>query len=117
MKKDGAYRFNLQFPADTKERIRVGELLEKLGKRKSNLVVAAINDYLDRHPQWETAEVQIKIEQQSTLSRKQLEEIVREMVEEKLDSLSVNHEKPEISQIEEIDQDISEMVENLDLFL
>ena len=42
---------------------------------------------------------------------------MREMVEEKLDSLSVNHEKPEISQIEEIDQDISEMVENLDLFL
>lgn len=117
MKKDGAYRFNLQFPADTKERIRVGELLEKLGKRKSILVIAAINDYLDRYPQWETAEVRIKIEQQSTLNRQQLENIVREMVEERLGSLSAIHEKPEVSQIEEIDQDISEMVDNLDLFL
>lgn len=95
----------------------MGELLEKLGKRKSNLVVAAINDYLDQHPQWETTEVRIKIEQQSTLSRKQLEEIVREMVEEKLDSLSANPEKPELSQRDDIDQDISEMVDNLDLFL
>lgn len=117
MKKDGAYRFNLQFPADTKERIRVGELLEKLGKRKSNLVVAAVDEYLGLHPQWETTEVRIKIEQQSTLSRKQLEEIVREMVEERLDSLSANPEKPELSQRDDMDQDISEMVDNLDLFL
>ena len=32
MKRDGVYRFNLQFPADTQEHIRVGEVLERLGK-------------------------------------------------------------------------------------
>ena len=29
MKRDGVYRFNLQFPADTQEHIRVGEVLER----------------------------------------------------------------------------------------
>ena len=72
MKRDGVYRFNLQFPADTQEHIRVGEVLERLGKRKSSLVVAALGEYLDRHPQWETPEVRIKIEQQSAMWRKSL---------------------------------------------
>ena len=31
MKKDGKYRFTLQFGADSEDQIRVGELLEKLG--------------------------------------------------------------------------------------
>ena len=44
--------------------------------------MAALGEYLDRHPQWETPEVRIKIEQQSTLSRDKLAEIVRQMVEE-----------------------------------
>ena len=77
MKRDGVYRFNLQFPADTQEHIRVGEVLERLGKRKSSLIVAALGEYLDRHPQWETPEVRIKIEQQSALTREKLEELVR----------------------------------------
>ena len=42
MKKDGKYRFTLQFPAVTEEQIAVGELLESLGNRKSALVVAAV---------------------------------------------------------------------------
>lgn len=44
MKRDGVYRFNLQFPADTQEHIRVGEVLERLGKRKSSLVVVALGN-------------------------------------------------------------------------
>ena len=44
MKRDGVYRFNLQFPSDSEERIRVGEVLERLGKRKSHLVVAALGE-------------------------------------------------------------------------
>ena len=89
MKRDGVYRFNLQFPADTQEHIRVGEVLERLGKRKSHLVVAALGEYLDRHPQWETPEVRIKIEQQSALTREKLEELVRRLVEEMLENLEL----------------------------
>lgn len=116
MKRDGVYRFNLQFPADTQEHIRVGEVLERLGKRKSSLVVAALGEYLDRHPQWETPEVRIKIEQQSALTREKLEELVRRLVEEKLASLPVSSQEADLAVEEELDSDISQMLENLELF-
>lgn len=116
MKRDGVYRFNLQFPADTQEHIRVGEVLERLGKRKSSLVVAALGEYLDRHPQWETSEVRVKIEQQSAMSREKLEELVRELVEEKLASLPVSSQEADPAVEEELDSDISQMLENLELF-
>ena len=116
MKRDGVYRFNLQFPADTEERIRVGEVLERLGKRKSSLVVAALGEYLDRHPQWETPEVRVKIEQQSAMSREKLEELVRQLVEEKLASLLVASQEADPAVEEELDSDISQMLENLELF-
>ncbi len=48
MKKDGKYRFSLQFSADSEEQVRAGELLERLGNRKSAVVVAALNDYATR---------------------------------------------------------------------
>ena len=116
MKRDGVYRFNLQFPADTQEHIRVGEVLDRLGKRKSSLVVAALGEYLDRHPQWETPEVRIKIEQQSALTRDTLQELVRRLVEEKLASLPVSSQKADPAVEEELDSDISQMLENLELF-
>lgn len=116
MKRDGVYRFNLQFPADTQEHIRAGEVLERLGKRKSSLVVAALGEYLDRHPQWETPEVRIKIEQQSALTREKLEELVRRLVEEKLASLPVSSQEADPVVEEELDSDISQMLENLELF-
>ncbi|CDD29703.1 uncharacterized protein BN815_01231 [Firmicutes bacterium CAG:94] len=116
MKRDGVYRFNLQFPADTQEHIRVGEVLERLGKRKSSLVVAALAEYLDRNPQWETPEVRVKIEQQSAMSREKLEELVRRLVEEKLASLPVSSQEADPAVEEELDSDISQMLENLELF-
>lgn len=116
MKRDGVYRFNLQFPSDSEERIRVGEVLERLGKRKSHLVVAALGEYLDRHPKWETPEVRVKIEQQSAMSREKLEELVRKLVEEKLASLPVSSQEADPAVEEELDSDISQMLENLELF-
>ena len=116
MKRDGVYRFNLQFPADTQEHIRVGEVLERLGKRKSSLVVVALGEYLDRHPQWETPEVRVKIEQQSAMSREKLEELVQQLVEEKLASLPVSSQEADPAVEEELGSDISQMLENLELF-
>lgn len=51
MKKDGKYRFSLQFGAETEEQQSVGELLERLGNRKSAVVVAAVSDYILAHPE------------------------------------------------------------------
>ncbi len=49
MKKDGKYRFSLQFSGDTQEKRDVGELLEGMGNRKSALIVEVLSRYiLDR---------------------------------------------------------------------
>ena len=51
MKKDGRYRFTLQFAMDSEENVRAGELLERLGNKKSRVVVAALNALADDHPE------------------------------------------------------------------
>lgn len=50
MKKDGKYRFSLQFPDETSEQHEVGDLLDRLGNRKSAVVVAAVGEYMLSHP-------------------------------------------------------------------
>ena len=61
MKKDGKYRFSLQFSADSEEQVRAGELLERLGNRKSAVVFAALNDYLDSNPNLQDAHCKIEV--------------------------------------------------------
>lgn len=39
MKKDGKYRFSLQFGADSEEQVKAGELLERLGNKKVQLLL------------------------------------------------------------------------------
>lgn len=52
MKKNGKYRFTLQFGMDSEDEIRAGEILEKLGNKKSKILVAALNEYASNHPEW-----------------------------------------------------------------
>lgn len=78
---------------------------------------AALGEYLDRHPQWETTEVRIKIEQQSALTREKLEELVRRLIEEKMGSLPTTPEESVPSLQEDMGQELSMMLENLKLFL
>lgn len=51
MRKNGSYRFSLQFPAKTDDQIRVGELLEHMGNRKSAVIVVALTAFIDSHPE------------------------------------------------------------------
>lgn len=51
MKRDGKYRFSLQFGSETREQVQAGELLERLGNRKSAVVIAALNAYIAAHPE------------------------------------------------------------------
>jgi|GEM_PF-1625095 rRNA processing protein Gar1 len=56
------YRFTLQFKVMDKASARVGMLLDACGRyEKSSIVVSAVNEYLDRHPEVEkTYEKNIK---------------------------------------------------------
>lgn len=63
MKRDGKYRFSLQFGSETREQVQAGELLERLGNRKSAVVIAALNAYIAAHPELaEPAPVSVKID-------------------------------------------------------
>ena len=113
MKRDGKYRFTLQFPADTERRIRAGELLEQLGNRKSAVVVAALCEYADRHPELLTRPVRAKIQTEYAASRAALEELVRKLVNEQLAKGGAVAEQ---NNAYTLDDDIARMLGNLDVF-
>lgn len=119
MKKDGKYRFSLQFSADSEEQVRAGELLERLGNRKSAVVVAALNDYLDSNPNLQDAHCKIKVKLTPGYNRDGIEEIIRRIVEERL--AAVRRDEPQMDFSEEsktdtLEADIAQMLDNLDMF-
>ena len=61
MKKDGKYRYTLQFGSETDEEYRAGELLESLGNKKSAVIIAALNEYLASHPELQSPYCKIEV--------------------------------------------------------
>lgn len=133
MKKDGLYRYSLQFPDDSEKRIRAGELLEKLGNKKSAVIVAALNEYLDNHPEFETQGLRIRIEQENGISRDKLERLIRTLIQEQLQHTtepplnvqtveesglipSSEGERSKEEMPESLKEDIAQMLANLDMF-
>jgi len=84
VKSDGKYRFSLLWGSDTKEQIRAGELLEKLGNKKSKFLVAVLNEYIEAHPEVLNADCKFEISTAYNQSRTELRQAVQKMVEEML---------------------------------
>lgn len=124
MKKDGKYRFSLQFPDATEENRIVGELLERMGNRKSILIIDAVREYLLHHPELQEENCKIEISMTPAETSENLEQLVRQMVEEKIALYqTVNSTKyppvEKVSQTEtedSLEEDISQMLDNLDFF-
>ena len=87
MKRDGKYRFSLQFSDDTAEGRKAGELLESYGNRKSMIIVAALNEYIDAHPELKQKNCSIRVSVTSLASLDELEQMVRRVVEERINGL------------------------------
>ena len=87
MRKDGKYRFTLQFGADSEDQIRVGELLENRGNRKSTIIVSALTDYINAHPELQSGYSKIEVKVAPAFDRNQMERLIRSIVEEKLSEL------------------------------
>ena len=86
MKQDGMYRYCIQFRAHTESEIRAGELLEKLGRKKSAVIVAALLEYMDNHPEFtdgDQSHVTV-----NTMSLGALEAHISRLIEEKLRGLN-----------------------------
>ncbi len=129
MKRDGKYRFSLQFSDTTEENRVVGELLERLGNRKSPLIVDAVREYLLHHPELQEENCKIEISVTTMETSENLENLIRQLVEERIalcrqeDSNAYQSgedmQKEEMKQIESSDsleEDISQMLDNLDFF-
>lgn len=114
MKKNGKYRFNLQFPAETEEQIQVGELLERLGNRKSAVVVAALGEYLTAHPALSDPECRVEIQTTQVVRPDQLQEMIERILEERMGSSDV--QSTEMQGNVDITGDISEMLDNMEAF-
>lgn len=121
MFKDGKYRFSLGFGCSEKER-RVGEFLERLGNRKSSLIVDVLNEYIDNHPELENShgKIQVKISTPTpAYSREKIEQIVRELVSEMIANTKTADNTQNISEgidAGSLDKNIAMMLDNLDRF-
>lgn len=123
LRRDDRFRFSLQWSADTEEKARVGALLERMGNKKSDFIVMAVVDYLERHPEMEIPGSKIKITYHPLHTKDQLLSMVRDMVK---NSMSEFMERKPIlpeknNQSSEIppgpsEQDIDAMVASLKLF-
>lgn len=119
MKKNGKYRFSLQFGADTEQEWKAGELLERLGNKKSVVVVAALNEYLSAHPELQNAGRRIEIKVDSGYNRKGIEEFVREVIERQLrtyrpEEFPSNPSEHQTADL--LESDVMQMFDNLDMF-
>lgn len=126
MKKDGKYRFSLQFSSATEENRMVGELLERMGNRKSILIVDAVREYLLHHPELQEENCKIEISITPVKTPENLEHLVRQMVEEKIalyqtdstgyQSVESVEKVPQTETEDNREEDISQMLDNLDFF-
>ncbi len=112
MRKNGKYRFTLQFPAETEEQIQAGELLERLGNRKSAVIIAALDEYLLAHPALQDPKCKIRVNATYSVQTETIEKMVREMVEEQMGKMG-SAEKINPPQD---NTDVTEMLDNLDVF-
>lgn len=119
MKKDGKYRFTLQFGSDTDEEYRVGEFLEGLGNKKSSLIVTALNEYLTSHPELQNLCGKIEVKVSSNFNQEKIEQLIRTIVDEKLAILQSKGTIADVSSVgttESLEDDVAKMLENLNCF-
>lgn len=121
MIKDGKYRFTLQFGMRTAEEQKAGSLLEQLGKKKSPVVVAALNEYMERHPEILSGNARIQFHV-SGPEPDQLEQMIRRLIDERLGAATppLAEKQEELQKLplpdSQISSDILEMLSDLDMF-
>ena len=123
MKTPDGYRFSLQFRASSPAYIRAGEMLERLKHKKSDFIVKAVCEYLERHPELEAGKaVQIHIRRE-LFRRDELEKIVRSMIRQYVSTAGlaqppeVQPQPPPAVPQQTVDAAVSMMLDNLDEFL
>jgi len=103
---------------DTQEELQAGNILEQLGKRKSPIVVAALNEYLENHPEFHLGETKLHFHL-ATPDSQSLENTIRRLIEERLGAsippASQESEAP-TEDPKQVSADILDMLNDLDCF-
>ena len=119
MKSGDTYRFSLSWPMDTEERILAGELLNKLGNKKSRFLVQLICDYISVHPEVLDPKETIKIIVNSTSVGETLNDMIRRMIQTELADKTVAQPSTTSGVIRKAsgnDECIDDMLGNLDIW-
>ena len=124
MRRDDKYRFSLSWGRETAEKIAVGDFLEKLKNRKSDLIVQAVWEYIGNHPEVMAENAKIVITVRSTPTDEQTFAKIQSMIDAALESLKDNMkyqiEQENRSGQEEPtgpnQQDLDDMLDNLTIF-
>lgn len=124
MRRDDKYRFSLSWGRDTAEKITVGDLLEKLKNRKSDLIVQAVWEYIGNHPEVMAENAKIVITVQSTPTDEQTLAKIQQMIDASVESLkdSMKFQIRQEKQVEQVaptvlnQKDLDDMLDNLTIF-
>ena len=124
MRRDDKYRFSLSWGRDTAEKIAVGDLLEKLKNRKSDLIVQAVWEFIGNHPEVMAENAKIVITVQSTPTDEQTLAKIQQMIDASVERLK-DSMKFQIQQEKQVEQaaptvlnqkDLDDMLDNLTIF-
>lgn len=104
MRTSDGYRFGLQFKDSSDLHHQVGELLERLGNSKSKLVVTAMIEYIQTHPEILDSGRPVKIIEpygcsEETLNAK-IEEVVQKVIAS-MNTMPTTEQMPMPSSIQE----------------
>lgn len=122
MRRDDKYRFTLGWSSDSNEKAAVGDLLERLKNHKSDLVVQAVWEYIQRHPEVLVSEAKIVITVHSTPTDEQTMTKIQSMIDASMEKLKSSLKQlgeqalPESEPTGPSQQDLDDMLSHLDIF-
>lgn len=120
MKKGGVYRYSLQFDDKTLVNRQVGEFLERMGNRKSKVIVAAVLDFMRAHPEFLSIKTKVDIHLTALAPDTDLRTLVEDLISEKLANVSFQVSAPAQAQVQTgempDDEDVSSMLDKLGIF-
>lgn len=116
------FRFCLQWGNDTAEKRMAGQVLDRLGNRKSEFVVLALTEYIRAHPEVMDADTRIQITVCQNQTNEQLQAMVKDLaraaVAELMAGMAVMPaaETGNAAPTGPSQEDIDAMLGNIDLF-
>lgn len=118
MIRDGKYRYTIQFGMESEAEKQAGAFLERLGNRKSPVIIAALSEYLQNHPELRDGQSKVQFNI-SGVDPRMLEIKIRKLIEERLGSgipLTPQAEQDTPTTAKQVSNDILDMLGDLDCF-